>query len=94
SDKQRTNHSFSKAKGSTGRPKFGHMEDTPENRKMLVETWGKGERVEVNKWGKETFAKWHPNGKGELWVRIQNNKIESGGLNEVPRYLRPGGPNQ
>ncbi len=49
-EKQRINHAFSKSLG--GKSKFGHMEDTPANRKMLVETWVKGERVEVDRWGK------------------------------------------
>ena len=83
-------HIFSKNKGE---PKFGHLEDTPHNRKMLAETFSKENLVGIDEWGKQIFAKIQPDGK-ESWLNVFNGKIKSGGLNLQPRYLKPKGPKQ
>lgn len=81
-------HIFSKAKGGK-EPTHGHIEDTPQNRRFLVETLIESRLVETNVNGVKTFAKHGPNG-GEFWVEMRpNGKLRSAGFNEEPRFLKP-----
>jgi len=52
---------------------------------MIAETLAEKKLVEVDQWGKKTYAKMQPEGT-ECWVRTRpNGKINSAGLNKVIR---------
>ncbi len=81
-DKGRMNHIFLK--------KEGHMLDTPENRNLLrdlvkdIKNYCGQDTSNRNDW----YAKIMEDGK-QLWARVRNKKIISGGINNVPREWCP-----
>jgi hypothetical protein len=80
-------HAFSKTRG--GKIKHGHVLDTPQNRRIIVETYAdKKNFIGTDKWGKEYFAKLLPDGR-ESWVRKRGDIYESAGINNIPKFFNP-----
>ncbi len=78
-------HVFSQVKGQT---KFGHMPDTAQNRRLLVETFSdKSNYIYTDQWGKEIYSKLLQDGT-ESWAYIQNGIVKSGGINVTPKFLK------
>lgn len=83
--KAEVTHVFAKAKGGKA-PKDGHVYDTPENRKIILETFSdKKNFIGKDIHGKELFAKLLPDGT-ETWAYVQNGKVKSAGINNIPLY--------
>lgn len=79
-------HVFSKAKGGQA-PKYGHVYDTPENRRIITETFtDQNNFIFKDKHGNKFFAKLLPDGT-EAWVRKYNDKVYSAGINDTPKYF-------
>ncbi len=76
--KAEVSHIFSR---TNGRPKHGHVPDTPENRKLLVETFSNPKYFKgVDAHGKAWFRRTLPDQR-EAWVVKQNGRVKSGGIN-------------
>ncbi len=59
----------------------GHVEDTPENRKMILDTaTDQNNHIATDKFGLDWFTKVLPNGK-QVWVRVRGNQIDNAGVN-------------
>jgi hypothetical protein len=78
-------HVFSKAKGGQA-PKYGHVYDTPENRRIITETFtDQNNFIFKNQRNVEIFAKHLPDGT-EAWSEIYKGKVRSAGINKIPKY--------
>jgi hypothetical protein len=97
-------HAFPKPKlnKTTGtlERKFGHIEDTPEHRKILVQTFADERNyMYTDPHGKRYYAKWmadgHPDGQ-EAWAYTKANskEIQSVGVNKELRYFNKDGTRQ
>lgn len=75
-------HIFSRTSG--GRVKYGHLPDTKANRRLLVETLDRQYFAGVDSYGKQWWHRTLPDQK-ECWVVMQQGRIKSGGVNEVPK---------
>lgn len=65
--------------------KEGHLEDTPANRKLLIDLANdKNKFIGTDKYGNSWNAEIRSDGK-QNWVRYQNGIINEGGQNPVPR---------
>lgn len=67
------------------RHKAGHIDDTPENRKMLIELANnKRYHLGKDKWGNDWHARINNDGTQD-WVEHQNQRISDGGTNLSPK---------
>jgi len=67
----------------------GHLPDTPENRKLLIDTASNTKnRLGVDQNGTEWFGKTLDNGK-QVWATVRNNLIRNGGVNDTPKIFNP-----
>jgi hypothetical protein len=83
---QDTGKIFEKNKEHIFRDAEGHLkEDTPDNRKILVDTI-KGEYFShTDEHGKDIYARTLENGK-QVWLHVWNgDEIRDGGVNDIPR---------
>ena len=71
------------------RKKEGHLEDTPENRKLLEDLANdESKYLGIDKWGNSWNAVTLPDGS-QLWVRYRNGVITDGGKNKTPIPWNP-----
>ena len=63
----------------------GHLaDDTPANRSLLTGTANNPDNyLGTDKYGSEWYVRTEPNGT-QVWVRVQNGSIRSGGVNPSP----------
>jgi hypothetical protein len=66
------------------RKKEGHIEDTPENRRLLIDTAKEevnfvGTKANGNRW----YVKDLDDGT-QVWVEVRNGVIQNGGVNNPP----------
>jgi hypothetical protein len=68
----------------------GHLaEDTPANRELLTSTASRAENyLGTDKYGNEWYARTRADGT-QVWVRVQNGAIRSGGVNPSPGTWNP-----
>jgi len=76
-DKKTLHHIF--------RDKKGHLKDTPQNRKLLIDLASdennfKGPDIHGNRWYSKQLS-----GGRQAWARVRDNYIESGGINDTAR---------
>ena len=77
SDESKLKHIF--------RNEEGHLQDTPENRKMLIELANEEKfHLGKDKWGSEWNARLNNDGTQD-WVEHRNLEIWDGGRNQFPR---------
>ena len=63
----------------------GHIPDTPENRKLLIDVASDPSNLLcTDKHGTQWFAKNTSDGK-QIWTTVRNNFIRDGGINDIPR---------
>ena len=63
----------------------GHLSNTPQNRKLLIELASDSKSyVGTDKYGNQWYAKTLPDGK-QLWASVRGNLVRNGGLNTVPK---------
>ena len=64
----------------------GHFqEDTPANRKILIDTVLNADNYLGNdKWGNNWYAETQADGT-QIWVQVRNGEIINGGFNNIPR---------
>jgi RHS repeat-associated protein len=69
------------------RDAVGHfVEDTWQNRELLLQTIRPENFIYMDEYGKLIFARLLENGK-EIWVYTLNGIIQNGGINQIPLYL-------
>lgn len=69
------------------RDDLGHLlEDTVENRNVLLDTASRNNFIKTDEHGNQWFARLLDDGT-EAWVSVKNGIIQNGGVNEVPRYI-------
>ncbi len=67
--------------------RHGHVEDTPENRKILLETAQDIRNyIGTDARGNDWYQKNLPAGN-QVWVKIRGNRVDNAGINETPRDL-------
>lgn len=67
------------------RSKEGHIEDTPANRKMLIDLANdKYYHIGKDKWGNDWHARTNDDGTQD-WVEHRNQRISDGGTNLSPK---------
>ncbi len=67
----------------------GHVEDTPENRELLVELANDvTARLESDQYGNTWAARRWPDGR-QAWVWFRGEKIVNGGINATARAFNP-----
>ena len=67
------------------RNKEGHLSDTAENRKLLIDMASdKSNFLGIDKYRTRWFGKILSNGK-QIWATLRGNLITNGGLNDAPR---------
>ena len=67
----------------------GHVADTESNRRKLVDLANDGSKYMGNdKYGNSWHVEINEDGQ-QWWVRFQNNRINEGGLNHVPKPWDP-----
>lgn len=67
----------------------GHVDDTPENRKLLLSVANDSSaRLESDKYGNTWAVKVLPDGR-QGWVQIRGEKIVNAGINVVARKFNP-----
>ena len=65
----------------------GHLLDTPENRRLLLEVVADANNyLGVDRFGNQWFAKILANGK-QVWASVRKNLIRNAGLNEIPEIF-------
>lgn len=71
------------------REKEGHIEDTPENRSLLEAVANnKDNYVGTDRYGIQWYSKTQADGS-QVWVRVKNNTIQNGGINNPPKTWNP-----
>lgn len=70
----------------------GHFtSDTPENRKLLLETANNESNfLRTDEFGNKYYAQQTDDGK-QIWARVKNGKITGGGINDTPQTFSPKG---
>jgi len=67
----------------------GHVEDTPENRQLLLSVANDmTARLESDQYGNSWAVKVLSDGR-QAWVQIRSEKIANAGFNAVPREFNP-----
>ncbi len=79
-EKSALNHIF--------RDSIGHLSDTPENRKLLLNAVNKDSFLGADKYGTKWYAVNHSDGT-QSWVTVRNGQITNGGLNSVAKTFNP-----
>ena len=65
----------------------GHfLEDTLENRNVLLDTASRNNFIKTDEFGNNWFAKLLDDGT-EVWVSVRNGIIQNGGVNQVPQHI-------
>ncbi len=73
--------------GHIFRKESGHVEDTAENRELLLSVANdESARLESDQYGNAWAARLLPDGR-QAWVRVRNEKIINGGINAGPRIF-------
>lgn len=68
------------------RAKEGHLDDTPANRRMLIDLANDRQyHIGKDKWGNDWHARLNDDGTQD-WVEHQNQRISDGGTNRVPKH--------
>lgn len=71
------------------RKKEGHIDDTPENRSLLETVANNKENyVGTDGYGTQWYSKTQADGS-QVWVRVRNNTIQNGGINNPPKTWNP-----
>lgn len=71
------------------REKEGHIEDTPQNRSLLETVANDKENyVGTDSYGMQWYSKTQADGS-QVWVRVRNNTIQNGGINNPPKIWNP-----
>lgn len=71
------------------RKKAGHIDDTPENRSLLETVANNKENyVGTDSYGTQWYSKTQADGS-QVWVRVRNNTIQNGGINNPPKTWNP-----
>jgi filamentous hemagglutinin len=71
------------------RDSVGHLADTAENRKLLIEVASNSaNRIGIDRFGNTWSTMILPDGS-QAWVSVRNGVIQNGGVNLVPKDLTP-----
>jgi filamentous hemagglutinin len=63
----------------------GHMEDTPENRRLLLDLIADEDAfVGADRYGTRWYARTLPDGR-QLWAQRRGSRLRNGGVNAPPR---------
>ena len=75
--------------GHIFRDEVGHLADTAENRKLLIEVASNSaHRIGIDRFGNTWSTMILPDGS-QVWVSVRNGVIQNGGVNLVPKDLTP-----
>ena len=65
----------------------GHVVDTPENRKMILDTASNEKNyIGSDEWKCDWYQKHLPSGS-QIWVRIRGNQVTNAGVNDQAQDL-------
>jgi filamentous hemagglutinin len=67
----------------------GHLSDTPENRRLLIETASDPQNLTGRDWYGNLWYTRQMSVERQVWVQVRGEEICNGGLNQPPRVWSP-----
>lgn len=65
----------------------GHVGDTPENRRLLLDTFAPAHKLGDDRFGNSWYARLLGDGR-QVWIQARGDRIRNGGVNQRPRSFR------